>query len=279
MRRLITTFLIMLVFSGCYKVWWVESEYVDAPNWTPENTVLFLYTVERIKWVENRVTGGRWPDVVEGATYLYEVDTNEVYRRVGKIFGEPKRFSYLSVGGNNIVISVDNGPIYLIKRDLSLIKKIGEGGQADLSPDGRKFVYVKKDQGLWIKNIDGTNDRQIISDPNANHPAWSSDGGRIALKKGSLIIIDTLGNILNSFGGGTDYPDWGPIDSNAISCSGIYDFKGRIIYIQKDTTIILEKIASGWGLRWSPSGSHFIAYDGKWYVIKRDGSKKFYIKP
>jgi len=166
-----------------------------------------------------------------------------------------------------------------MKRDLSEVRKVGYGGQADMSPDGRKFVYVRKGQGLWIKNIDGTNDRQIVSDSNATHPAWSSDGGRIALKKGNLIIIDTLGNLLKDFGGGTDYPDWGPPDSNAVSCSGIYDLKGKIIYILRDTLITLENIASGWGLKWSPSGSYFIAYDGDWYVIKRDGSRKFYINP
>jgi len=173
-----------------------------------------------------------------------------------------------------------------MKRDLSEVRKVGYGGQADMSPDGRKFVYVRKGQGLWIKNIDGTNDRQIVSDSNATHPAWSSDGGRIAyilktlssVNTDSLVIIDTLSNLLNVYELRIYAPDWGPVDSNSISFSNGY--YGCILHVETGFIDTLKDIPMGDArILWSGIGNYFIAYDGDWYVIKRDGSKKFYINP
>ncbi len=281
MKRLIFLFLLFLIV-GCEKTWWEETRFIQAPNWAPDNKILFLEEIWKTKHFKDW-WGGAGIDEMVSEIYLWEVDTNQNYRKLGMVFkieGRYVGFSYLSCAGDWILISGDTDTnIYAIKRSTLEKRYLGKGMYADLSPDGKRFVYVKPKRGLWIKNIDGSNDHQIISDSNATHPAWSSDGGRIALKKGSLIIIDTLGNLFKDFGGGTDYPDWGPVDSNAISCSGVYDLKGKIIYVIQDTLITLDNITSGWGLKWSPSGSYFIAYDGKWYVIKRDGSKKFYIKP
>jgi|Deesub1362B_J571_1020462.scaffolds.fasta_scaffold00090_27 hypothetical protein len=287
MRRWLIV-LVILLFS-CEKRWWEETRFIQAPNWAPDNKILFLEEIWKTRHFRDW-WGGAGIDKMISEIYLWEVDTHQNYRNLGLIFkieGRYVGFSYLSCAGDWVLISGDTDTnIYAIKRSTLEKRYLGKGMYADLSPDGKKFVYVKPKKGLWIKNIDGTNDHQIISDSNATHPAWSTDGGRIAfvlktsvsLNTDSLIIIDTVNNLLHGYELRIYIPDWGPADSNAISFSNGY--YGCILHIQDAFIDTLENIPMGDApILWSPSGSYFIAYDGKWYVIKRDGSKKFYIKP
>jgi len=164
-----------------------------------------------------------------------------------------------------------------MKRDLSEVRKVGYGGQADMSPDGRKFVYVRKGQGLWIKNIDGSNDKKIL-DLQSVAPNWGP-GGKIVfhLFNDTLYVIDTIGNFLKKY-----YIDrvgpglWDQTGDTIATNKGINN-EVILISLVSDSIISIDLNASIFG--WSPSGSYFIAYDGDWYVIKRDGSRKFYINP
>ncbi|MEO0296879.1 MAG: hypothetical protein ABIN23_05510, partial [candidate division WOR-3 bacterium] len=270
---------------SCTRYWWEEYREVQGVNWTPENSILFVEAVIRTR-VYRTWEGGEGVDEYITKVYLWEVDTTGVnYRNLGLIYESYEGysgFSYLSCGGEWVVLSGHpGGDMYAIRRDLSERRYLGKGVWADISPDGKKFVYVKPNGGgLWIKKIDGTGEHQIVNDPRANCPAWSSDGGRIAYViffpvNDSLIIIDTMGNFLNSYNTKIIAPDWGPIDSNAISFNN-WDY-GCILHLAngKIDTFYTENTWEGLFL-WSPSGNLFIRNTT---VIKYDGTKLFKINP
>ncbi len=178
----------------------------------------------------------------------------------------------LSSAQDWIAIGFDKG-IWLIKRDGTNFHKLTDGKYPDFSPDARKLVFVRND-GLYTTNRDGSNLKRIISDPNATHPAWSSEGGRIAYNtnynKG--LIIDTIGNLITSFND-RFIQDWGPSDSNAILTSLLkLEHKTSIIYLStgiEDTLLIFAS-------KWSPNGKYFI---GNKTIYTRQGVKLFTIKP
>ena len=274
MKRL--TFLIFILFFSCEKHWWEEIRFIQAPNWTPENKILFLEEVWKTKHFKD-IWGGAGIDEMISEIYLWEVDTLQNYKKLGLLFkieGRYVGFSYLSCAGDWILISGDTDTnIYAINRNTLEKRYLGKGMYADLSPDGKKFVYVKPNKGLWIKNIDGTNDHQIIDDPNANHPAWSPDGGRIGYNFGyeKCVIIDTNGNFIDSFNARL-ISDWGPSDSNALLATILKLDRGVIIYLSNYNEDTLS--FAPWS--WSPSGNLFLTFKS---IYKRDGTKLFTIKP
>uniref|UniRef100_A0A7V3VU12 Dipeptidylpeptidase IV N-terminal domain-containing protein n=1 Tax=candidate division WOR-3 bacterium TaxID=2052148 RepID=A0A7V3VU12_UNCW3 len=176
-------------------------------------------------------------------------------------------------------IGPHDGRMFVLKRDGSNLKEVGRGLYADISPDQKKFVYQKFNQGLWIMNIDGTNSHPVSTDSLDGLPAWSSDGEWIAYvrKEGwndeDLWIMDTIGNLKMKKRDGTTgtQPDWAPVDTNALVWVYI------IVYLSDNTT----RGISGAYLKWSPDGSHFVGYDPSRsiYVMRVDGSNKFYIEP
>jgi Tol biopolymer transport system component len=294
-------FLIFVLFlCGCKEMVLEDVDYI-TPCWTPENNIIFIEYYSYQKYRSYVLLGGGWVLVEQRVkVYLWKVDVYENYRRIAKIWDSEYGFpiTNTSSAGDWIVFSVYGDlrygvkhKIYRIKRDGTGAKIIGYGLYPDLSPDGKKVVYQKKywdkekeeevGQGIWIMNIDGTNDHQIVNDEKAMCPAWSSDGGRIAYvthdpDAGRLKVIDTLGNILKSFQVKIDCPDWGPADSNALSGSNGYN--GIIVYYDTGIVDTLINIRLGWGggLRWSPSGNLFL---GRGTIYKRDGTKVFTINP
>ncbi|MFN4145657.1 MAG: TolB family protein [Runella sp.] len=79
-----------------------------------------------------------------------------------------------------------SGQIMRVRPDGTGQQIIAEGRDANISPDGQRFVYTQKGTkgfGVWVMDSDGKNRRQII--PNESEiggiaPVWSSDGKKIA---------------------------------------------------------------------------------------------------
>ncbi len=295
MRKL---FLFVIFLYGCnpfVKVWEETSIKYGYPNWTSDNKIVFLEWIARNEYRKDRWMGGTTVNTLWEEVWLWEVDTLQNYRRIGLVWrtenGEKKRFpTNTSSAGDWVVIGVwdyKNGEIWRIKRDGTGAEVIGKGVFPDLSPDGSKLVYQKKywdsqseeevGQGLWIMNIDGTNDHQIIPDPNATHPAWSSEGGRIAfyVNYKGLLLGDTNGTIMDSFGF-RHFPDWGPPDSNAIVATLYSIDRGVIIYVETHKEDTLNIKAYEWPIKWSLKGNYFISYRT---IYSRDGTKIFTIEP
>lgn len=191
-----------------------------------------------------------------------------------------------SSAGDHVVFGLSNignneNEIWVIERDGSELREVGEGRYPDFSPDASQIVYEKTNNGIWIMNRDGGNDRQIIADVDARFPAWSPDGEGVAYVIGypnvhTLVMVDTSGVMLNGFSVEIDMPDWGPADSNAISGSG--GAYARIIYCDSGNTNNLSDVPAGWGggAKWSPEGIYFIGYtSGEYWITDRHSGNRW----
>ncbi len=275
MKKIFIFYLVVLFFSCGYKEY--ESVRYEAPNWTSDNKIVFI---EVYWWQKYRRSIFGIEDLVDNREigYLWEVNSDGTgYKRIAKLWDSEwnRAPTNTSSAGDWVVfaIAVHGYKIYRVKRDGSDLKEIGSGWYPDLSPTGDKLVYVKPGKGLWIMNIDGTNEHQIVGDTDATHPAWSSDGGRIAFRSGNkTFIYDTMGNIIDSLRYRLMVLDWGPPDSNAILCADWKIDKNIILYLDSfiEDTLFFE---AWW---WSFSGELFI---GGTAVYKRNGTKLFRIKP
>ncbi len=97
---------------------------------------------------------------------------------------------------------------------------------------------------------------------------------------GDIVIIDTFGNVLYdsllSFFP-IYYPDWSPAYPNYVAGS-----TGPNIMILNLDSMRVETLDITGGFAnfaWSPDGEWFIAYDGSYFIIRRDGSCKLYLTP
>ncbi len=255
---LISLIIVLLMFTGCS----TETSYWqnwEAPNWTGDGKIVFLEDdgEQRVNSLGDMVGGNQ-------TLTLYEIDEDgnnlqEIGEIVSCSFESGRVLVPISTSsaGNRVVLSIedwrrgDHYPVvYTIKRNGDSLSEIGSGRYPDFSPDASQIVYEKPDEGIWIMDRDGGNDHQIISDTDARYPAWSPDGGRIAYVIGypnvdTLLIIDTLGIFLNNFFVEIDMPDWGPVDSNAVSGSG--GGYARIVYYDSGNTNNLSNVTAGWG--------------------------------
>ena len=291
-------FLISL-FKGCScnNTWEIEQRDWEAPNWTSDGKIVFLEHHFIQKW-KHEITGDNQAGGTEEIT-VYEINSDKTgLRKVAKILGD--EFEYgpdlgginTSSAGDWIVMSIedwkrgDHYPVmYVLKRDGTNLKEIGSGLYPDFSPNAEKIVYQKKDGGIWIMNRDGSGEHCIVPDPDAKYPAWSADGKRIAYVVGypnvdTLLVVDTTGILLRSFSVEIDMPDWGPIDSSAVSGSG--GGHARIIYYDSGNVNNLSSVPAGWGggAKWSPEESLFIGWvSGEFCITDRISGSKWYLKP
>ncbi|MEO0305642.1 MAG: hypothetical protein ABIM78_04270 [candidate division WOR-3 bacterium] len=275
--------MILLFFVlSCTRYWWEEYRKVQGVNWTPENSILFVEAVIRTR-VYRTWDGGEGIDEYITKVYLWEVDTTGVnYRNLGLIYESYEGysgFSYLSCGGEWVVLSGHpGGDMYAIRRDLSERRYLGKGVWADISPDGKKFVYVKPNGGgLWIKKIDGTGEHQIVNDPRAIEPAWSRLGHFIAFhifRDTGLIIIDTSGVIIKEYKLDVSAISWGGTEDSLAFVDIREDRRVKIINTSTDS-IISTNLYSRAGIHWSPNNKFFII--GR-RLFRRDGTKLFNIK-
>lgn len=114
---------------------------------------------------------------------------------------------------------------------------------ASFSPDGSKIVYASTQSGhseIWVMNADGSDQTQLTfpDDPNApdaNAPAWSPDGRKIAFWSG---FATESGNVytINSDGSGRAQLTFDPAPVNNDSPSWWPDGKSIIFQTTKDIT-------------------------------------------
>ena len=266
---------IVLIVVGC-RVEYSEKNTIMAPAWKDDGKVLYVKRYTRYKTTYN--TLGEDCVIVADTFYLMKCDSDgnnkeELFPIRGKVLS-------LNSSGEWIAVSTisDTGGIYVMKLDGSGLQLLGEGLYPDLSPDGSKIVYAKRNEGIWIMNRDGSGDHQIVSDTTASYPAWSPDDTLIAYVSNELKIIDTNGIIIKSLGTWKITPSWSKSDESKLMYSTSHPYWIHIVNLLSSIVDTLNITGSHYA-RWSPDGEKLINYDTTWYVINIDGTDKHYIEP
>jgi len=92
--------------------------------------------------------------------------------------------------GSTIVFQVSSGgPIYAVNPDGSGLRYLTTGMDPAISPDGQWVAFTRWDGrqngitgSLWVINVDGTRERQVVSGAyQPKSPVWSADGQRIII--------------------------------------------------------------------------------------------------
>lgn len=91
-----------------------------------------------------------------------------------------------NAGGGKLVFQlVSGGDIMVINADGSGLRRLTNGLDPVLSPDGQTVAFTRwqgETGSLWLINIDGANERSILDfTKQAKGPDWSPDGSRIVL--------------------------------------------------------------------------------------------------
>jgi Tol biopolymer transport system component len=134
---------------------------------------------------------------------------------------------------------------------LTAADAIAQSFNATQNPDPR---------GLWITNVDGSNQHKFdLYDYECNSPSWSPDGKLIVLevrspsiapRESQVAIVRADGTGLRTIGSG-NLPSWSP-DGIQIIC---FDSDLRGVVVMNPDGTGREKIYDGWAVpRWSPKG-------------------------
>ncbi len=125
--------------------------------------------------------------------FIMKVDGSEE-RKIAQVDGFEKHWApRWSHDGKQLVFDVSGGrdgarKIYVVNRDGTNLREIGEGSSADWSPDDQQLVFHQIGggvrAGLWLHNLQNGSRNWIIE---GTYPRWSSDGERIAFTVGQTI--------------------------------------------------------------------------------------------
>lgn len=137
------------------------------------------------------------------------------------------------------------GMIHIANADGSEVQDVGPGRSPDWSPDGRRIAFYRQGPcvldicvgNVYVMDADGTHVRQVTNSSSwaafYGYPAWSPDGGRIAVRYRAFLGGDWI-EIINLAGGervrlagtaGVGLPVWSP-DGAAIAFAGYGDHIG-----------------------------------------------------
>ncbi|TET29167.1 MAG: hypothetical protein E3J70_07725 [Candidatus Heimdallarchaeota archaeon] len=281
--------VIMVGFQGCTKTWTEKTVVYQTPNWTSDGKVIFIENL----WVYQHEKKFLFPQngwQIYQELWLWECNSDGTgMNRIGLLFSaEPSTGNptNTSSAGDWVTFSIgDTKEIYIVKRDGTELKKVGEGTYPDFSPDAEKIVYQKPEQGIWIINRDGSGEHSVWGDSLNKMPSWCSDGDRIAMEHDEgwgnvdVWIVDTTGNnkvkLLD-----TDFHYsigpfvWAPVDTNGLV---IYN---TIYYLESFAQVdTIRELPSASYRGWSSDGAFFTGTDADGiFVMKVDGTGKIHIK-
>ena len=160
-----------------------------------------------------------------------------------------------------------------MRRDGSGLEKVGEGLHPDFSPDASRIVYEKPDSGIWVMNRDGSNNHCIVPDADAKYPAWSPDDSLIGYGEWWTHIVNLDGDSIKVYQK-MGLQDWGPKGTNSLL---LQDYFGKSLIVDVFTDSI-DTLSFDGATKWSPNGEYFIGRNGSWWVCRKDGSNKWYLK-
>ncbi len=114
-------------------------------------------------------------------------------------------------GPGKMVLQLSSGgDIMVINPDGTGLRKLTQGIDPALSPDGQTVAFTRwqgETGSVWLVDIDGTNERQILGfTKQAKGPTWSPDGSQIAINYQQGGRLDSKDQCQKLAGGGVRPP-------------------------------------------------------------------------
>jgi Tol biopolymer transport system component len=191
-----------------------------------------------------------------------------------------------------IVFTSHNG-IYIINHDGTGLKKLADGFEICLSPDGENVLFTAlsgKKLDIFAVGIDGSSQRNLTQTPvNDSQGQWSPDGFMIAYQSGPSCGSDNIW-VMNADGSGqrqitkdttafSHWPRWSPDGARIAFMWSRKDSKGKFSGYDKIHTIRVDGsgeitiVSNGSYPEWCPDGSMLsFRRESLTYVINSDGS-------
>lgn len=188
--------------------------------------------------------------------------------------------------------SLHNPGIYKMNEDTTEVTRIIDGMFVDVSPDGKKLAFIKKDS-LYVSDADGkntvrlTHSRFPIYD---SSPRWSPDGSKIVFSRsdGNIYTIDADGKNLSNLTKTDETvinsePDWSP-DGSKIVFHSNRTGQNHIFVMNADGSNVKQltgkknKEAVEYSAHFSPDGKKIVygsteRGQSDLYVMNADGSQ------
>lgn len=176
-----------------------------------------------------------------------------------------------------------NSALYFAKRDgsepVQLVAASQRMIQPELSPDGKKIIYVSfndnKKAQIFVMNSDGTDSRRLTMDSSISYfnPNWSPDGKRLVYyaekgdQKDQVWMMNADGTnqtLLTNNTGHNVFPAWAP-DGKKIIFSSDRDGERETLYTVNPDGTGFTKIPNlkGGMARFSPDGKKIVFISSK----------------
>lgn len=102
----------------------------------------------------------------------------------------PVRSTASSLPGKLVFQDRNGGTIYIMNANGTGLRELTHGFEPALSPDGRQIAFTRWEnpRGLWVINVDGSNERRLTGAERARSPTWAPDGRAIVFERATSSI-------------------------------------------------------------------------------------------
>jgi Tol biopolymer transport system component len=140
-----------------------EMAFEQVPVWAPDGSALAV--------------------LIDHEIYLISRD-GESYRRLTDQPGTPERFEWTPDSRQIVYTNLDgDGQIYSVSVETGEVRRIAEGNEPDLSPDGTKIVFTREEGGIYTVDFSGENLDHIVAGEGYYSLRWTPDGQFISYMK------------------------------------------------------------------------------------------------
>jgi TolB protein len=90
-----------------------------------------------------------------------------------------------TITGRVVFQDASGGKIFSVNSDGTNLTQIERGLDPAVSPNGQRLAFTRWDQpdGVYVANIDGSNEKQVFAAPKAMSPQWSPDGTKLVFTR------------------------------------------------------------------------------------------------